>query len=109
MKKYSSFIFDMDGTLVHNMHYHKEAWLKFLSSRGYQMTEEELASYNQSLAGSEQVTCIQLQTDPNQASRRFCGTLEEIERRLELKRRVSHRILQHPFLTFRNRAAPIRH
>ena len=46
MKKYSSFIFDMDGTLVHNMQYHKEAWLKLLTSRGLSMTEEEWMDNN---------------------------------------------------------------
>ena len=31
----------MDGTLVHNMHYHKKAWIEFLDRKGYSMTEEE--------------------------------------------------------------------
>ena len=46
MKKYTSFIFDMDGTLVHNMHYHKDAWLQFLKLNGKQLSEKEWYAKN---------------------------------------------------------------
>ena len=32
----------------------------------YEMSEEELVSYNQSVMGPEQVSCVELQTDPPQ-------------------------------------------
>ena len=48
----------------------------------YQMPEEELASYNQSVTGPEQVSCIELQTDPSRSSERFCGKPQELQRRL---------------------------
>ncbi|MFG6095196.1 HAD family phosphatase [Leptothoe sp. ISB3NOV94-8A] len=37
-----AFIFDMDGTLVDNMAFHMQAWQKFLSSLGVEMTEAEV-------------------------------------------------------------------
>ena len=46
MKKFRAFIFDMDGTLVHNMHFHKKAWIEFLETRGYAMTEEDWHANN---------------------------------------------------------------
>ena len=48
----------------------------------YQMSEEELAGYNRSVAGPEQVSCVELQTDQGQSSERFCGTPQELQRRL---------------------------
>lgn len=45
----------------------------------YQMTEQELARYNQSLASAEQITCVELQASPSDSRRKFCGTPEEIE------------------------------
>ncbi len=38
---YKAVIFDMDGTMVNNMAYHKLAWQKFLKIRGIVLTEEE--------------------------------------------------------------------
>jgi hypothetical protein len=49
----------------------------------YEMSDEELVSYNQTVMGSEQVSCIELQPDPSRSSERFCGTQQELERRLE--------------------------
>lgn len=48
----------------------------------YQMSEQELALYNQPLASAEQVTCVELQTSASGTRSRFCGTLEEIAARL---------------------------
>jgi beta-phosphoglucomutase family hydrolase len=39
-------IFDMDGTLVDNMHFHQEAWCSFLSDHGLQVSEEEYHAKN---------------------------------------------------------------
>ncbi|MGB0255811.1 MAG: HAD family hydrolase, partial [Flavobacteriaceae bacterium] len=30
LSKYKALIFDMDGTLVDNMHYHHDAWMQFI-------------------------------------------------------------------------------
>lgn len=34
-------IFDMDGTMINNMRYHKKAWLEFCKRHGLSLTEEE--------------------------------------------------------------------
>lgn len=39
-------IFDMDGTLVDNMHFHQEAWFSFLADHGINLTIEEYHSKN---------------------------------------------------------------
>jgi beta-phosphoglucomutase len=39
-------IFDMDGTLVHNMHVHTQAWLAFFAALGMPVTEAELNEKN---------------------------------------------------------------
>lgn len=43
MKNYSdaAFIFDMDGTLVDNMHVHVEAWRRLLEENGLEMVEHD--------------------------------------------------------------------
>ncbi len=38
-------IFDMDGVLVDNNFYHKEAWLMFLEQFGYHLTDQETSQY----------------------------------------------------------------
>ena len=47
------------------------------------MSEAELTAYNLTVAGPEQVTCMQVQIDRNQDSDKICGTLEEIQRSIE--------------------------
>lgn len=49
----------------------------------YSMSEEEIANYNNSVAGTEQVSCIQADLNRNGVNERFCGTIEEIENRLQ--------------------------
>jgi beta-phosphoglucomutase len=39
-------IFDMDGTLVDNMHFHQEAWFSFLEDHGLNVTLEEYHAKN---------------------------------------------------------------
>lgn len=39
-------IFDMDGTLVNNMHFHQQAWFAFLEEHGLRVTEEEYQDKN---------------------------------------------------------------
>jgi beta-phosphoglucomutase len=39
-------IFDMDGTLVHNMHFHQQAWLAFLEQHGIRVTDAEFHEKN---------------------------------------------------------------
>lgn len=41
-KKYSAFIFDMDGTMVDNMHYHLLAWKQTIELLGSSLQGEEL-------------------------------------------------------------------
>ncbi|MCA8829898.1 HAD family hydrolase [Hymenobacter pini] len=43
-------IFDMDGTLVHNMHFHRRAWVSFLGRYGFELTEEEFERSNHGTA-----------------------------------------------------------
>jgi beta-phosphoglucomutase len=40
-----AFIFDMDGTLVDNMHYHEKAWQKLLREMGRPMSIVEIRKY----------------------------------------------------------------
>ena len=49
----------------------------------YRMSETELIAYNLTVAGPKQVTCVQVQIDPNQESEKICGTLEEIQHSIE--------------------------
>lgn len=39
-------IFDMDGTLVDNMHFHQQAWFSFLEDHGIQVSEAEYHAKN---------------------------------------------------------------
>jgi HAD superfamily hydrolase (TIGR01509 family) len=39
-------VFDMDGTLVDNMHFHHRAWKEFLSMHGIHITDEEFHRKN---------------------------------------------------------------
>lgn len=37
-------IFDMDGTMINNMFYHKKAWIEFCKKHGLTLTEAEFKS-----------------------------------------------------------------
>jgi beta-phosphoglucomutase len=50
---YEGFIFDMDGTLVHNMPYHEKAWIQLLKGLGKDFTRETL--YTQMYGKNEEV------------------------------------------------------
>jgi beta-phosphoglucomutase family hydrolase len=39
-------IFDMDGTLVHNMHFHRQAWYAFLEKHGIDVVDEDFDRKN---------------------------------------------------------------
>jgi len=39
-------IFDMDGTLVHNMHFHRQAWYAFLERHGINIVDEDFDRKN---------------------------------------------------------------
>jgi beta-phosphoglucomutase family hydrolase len=39
--RFKAAIFDMDGTMINNMAYHKKAWQAFLKKHGITLTEEE--------------------------------------------------------------------
>ena len=39
-------IFDMDGTLVDNMHFHQQAWFAFLEDHGLTVSEDEYHAKN---------------------------------------------------------------
>jgi len=39
-------IFDMDGTLVHNMHFHRQAWYAFLERHGIDVVDEDFDRKN---------------------------------------------------------------
>jgi beta-phosphoglucomutase len=38
---FDAFIFDMDGTMINNMNYHKKAWMEFAKKHGQNFSEEE--------------------------------------------------------------------
>jgi beta-phosphoglucomutase len=42
----SGIVFDMDGTLVDNMNFHKKAWFNFLNGHGIPVTDDEFARKN---------------------------------------------------------------
>lgn len=46
---FRALIFDMDGTLVDNMAYHRRAWLEFLAGHGIRLTEAELEQQNRGI------------------------------------------------------------
>lgn len=46
LQHFKAVIFDMDGTLVHNMHFHQQAWMQFLQNHGIHITEEEYNEKN---------------------------------------------------------------
>ena len=39
-------LFDMDGTLVHNMHFHRQAWYAFLQKHGIDINDEDFDRKN---------------------------------------------------------------
>jgi beta-phosphoglucomutase len=43
-------IFDMDGTLIDNMAFHRRAWVAFLARHGFRLTEEEFEQSNHGTA-----------------------------------------------------------
>ena len=44
--KYEAFLFDMNGTMINDMHYHGDAWFKILNENlGANMTAEEVKSH----------------------------------------------------------------
>jgi HAD superfamily hydrolase (TIGR01509 family) len=45
-KKIAGMVFDMDGTLVDNMHFHHRAWKEFLSKHGIRISDEEFHRKN---------------------------------------------------------------
>lgn len=45
-QQFKAVIFDMDGTLVDNMDYHRRAWIEYLGSKGLHITPEEYEEKN---------------------------------------------------------------
>lgn len=41
MKKYKAFLFDLNGTMINDMHYHINAWYQLLNSMGATISPEE--------------------------------------------------------------------
>lgn len=41
LDKFDAAIFDMDGTMINNMLYHKKAWMEFAKRHGLEITEKE--------------------------------------------------------------------
>jgi beta-phosphoglucomutase family hydrolase len=50
IKKFKAAIFDMDGTMINNMSYHKIAWKEFLKQHNISFTEEE---FNKNIVGKK--------------------------------------------------------
>lgn len=46
LKNSIAFIFDMDGTIVDNMQFHTQAWLRFLAEMNLSISEDELQRQN---------------------------------------------------------------
>jgi beta-phosphoglucomutase len=55
--KYSALIFDMDGTLVHNMPTHNQAWQDVLMEAGVQIDLEE---FNRSTTGKKNIEIVRM-------------------------------------------------
>lgn len=55
--KYDAFIFDMDGTLVHNMPTHNQAWQDVLHEAGVQIDQEE---FNRSTTGKKNTEIVRM-------------------------------------------------
>ncbi|MCX6081743.1 MAG: beta-phosphoglucomutase family hydrolase [Chloroflexi bacterium] len=55
--KYSALIFDMDGTLVHNMPFHNQAWQDTLADAGVQIDMEE---FNRATTGKKSAEIVRL-------------------------------------------------
>ena len=51
--KINALIFDMDGTLVHNMHYHNQAWNDTLAEAGVQIDMDEFHRSTSGMIGQE--------------------------------------------------------
>jgi len=59
--KYSALIFDMDGTIVHNMPIHNQAWEDVLSEAGVHIDQEE---FNRSTTGKKTPEILRLMLGP---------------------------------------------
>jgi len=55
--KYSALIFDMDGTLVHNMPTHNQAWQDTLAEAGVQINQDE---FNRATTGKKTAEILRL-------------------------------------------------
>ncbi len=84
---FKAVIFDMDGTLVHNMHFHQEAWMKFLLNHGIHVSQEEYDKKNHG---------IRTEIVPRYFDRQL--SMEEIEQLGEEKEAL-YRQLYAPHLT----------
>lgn len=82
-KKYDfSVIFDMDGTLLDNSEYHKQAWLKFLRKHDIEMLEEE---YHKKLFGrtSKEILSLVFNRELSEDEKNeFTGEKEKIYREI---------------------------
>jgi len=59
--KYNALIFDMDGTLVHNMPIHNQAWRDTLAEAGVQI---DLDEFNRATTGKKNVEILRMMLGP---------------------------------------------
>lgn len=51
--KFSAFIFDMDGTLLDNMGFHRDVWVEFLAEKGIRINAEQFSAFSAGRTNSE--------------------------------------------------------
>lgn len=50
LSDFDAVIFDMDGTMIDNMRYHKKAWMEYVKKHGMTITDEE---FSQKISGNK--------------------------------------------------------
>jgi beta-phosphoglucomutase family hydrolase len=50
---FAAFIFDMDGTLLDNMGFHREVWVEFLAERGVHLDSEQFSHFSAGRTNAE--------------------------------------------------------
>lgn len=51
--KFSAFIFDMDGTLLDNMGFHRDVWVEFLAEKGIRIDAEQFSAFSAGRTNAE--------------------------------------------------------
>lgn len=86
LKDKKAILFDMDGTLVDNIPFHQEAWLRFLGNHGIHLRPEDFHAQNHGTL--------------NEMIRKFFPHVESMEKRIELgaEKEATYRHIYRPYL-----------